>query len=283
MQIIQAAEQHLPQLISLWCRIFGDSREYAEYFFSHWQGRAVFIAAAEDEQIVGMCSMLPLTVYTGAQQKKGYYLYGGCVAPEARGKGIYAEICRAVQEICLREHTAALGIPAGSSLFPYYEAHGYSLIPLYSFDTYSCDPDAEPEAAEVSGLTGEQLSELSARYRETAVPSALYGTDGMQFAVGDVRMCGGFALYIRLCGCDCAVLGYRADNMLHLVTVQAPQPLRPALFQSLMQHFRCTGRRARTAPDRSKPASVGVLFAEDAAAFGSCYFPFDFKIPEEIG
>ena len=104
------------QLTALWHRVFGDPETLAEEFLRRLPDFGCGFAAVEDGRVLGAAYWLEL-----AGEKLGY-LYAVAVHPEARGRGLGAELSRACFEAG-RERGAQwrTTAPAEPSLFGWYE------------------------------------------------------------------------------------------------------------------------------------------------------------------
>ena len=107
------------QLTALWHRVFGDPETLAEEFLRRLPDFGCGFAAVEDGRVLGAAYWLDGLELAG--EKLGY-LYAVAVHPEARGRGLGAELSRACFEAG-RERGAQwrTTAPAEPSLFGWYE------------------------------------------------------------------------------------------------------------------------------------------------------------------
>ena len=120
-----AGREHLPQMIRLWCSVFGDSEAYVRRFYRHWMPKAETVIAADGRNVTGMFHMLPAELHCGSTHCRCYYLYAGAVLPEYRRQGIFRQIITQILQKAAAENAALLLIPANDDLFRYYGKFGF--------------------------------------------------------------------------------------------------------------------------------------------------------------
>lgn len=111
----------LQEKINLWTECFGDTREFASKLFALPDIITVTIDA--DGEISALANLIPVRLGSF----EGCYVYGVCVAPARRGKGLFAEI----MTLCGREARARgksflCLIPADAGLDEKYKDFGYT-------------------------------------------------------------------------------------------------------------------------------------------------------------
>lgn len=157
--------------VELWMLCFEDSRETAEEFFS-LRGVETLTECSPQGELMGMASLIPVSDSLGG---RGYYVYGVCVHPSFRGRGIFRKLmseCEAratelgASYLCL--------IPATEKLYGTYFRMGYRIpVELCGFicegdvEIRSCSKDFTLFAktdAEYSGNVRGLLKPFSERY-----------------------------------------------------------------------------------------------------------------------
>lgn len=112
-----------PQLKELWKLAFGDSDEYIDCFFENFLRRDACVAAEADGKVVSAMYILPgetLNPYRKNRLTAGY-TYALATLPEYRHQGIGRAVYRAASGRALETADAAAVLPAGESLYPFYE------------------------------------------------------------------------------------------------------------------------------------------------------------------
>ncbi len=118
--------------ISLFCECFGDTREVAEKLFSC--SDIINVTTYKEDRLVASASLVPILALD--DDAVGYYIYGVCVAPDMRGRGLFREIMqmseteaknRGAKYVCL--------IPADNGLSNTYQKMGYTIPILQRFES----------------------------------------------------------------------------------------------------------------------------------------------------
>ena len=107
----------------LWSLCFGDSPEFAREFFAI-DGIST-VCEYSGKTLIGMASLIPLTS-DGAL--RGNYVYGVCVHPDHRGKGVFRSLMDRCEQIALQSKDDFIClIPATDALVKTYSKMGYSI------------------------------------------------------------------------------------------------------------------------------------------------------------
>lgn len=113
--------------IALFCECFGDTREVAEDLFSCQD--LINVSICNEDRLVAMASLVP--ILAPDRNAFGYYIYGVCVVPDMRGRGLFREIMqKAETEAKNRGADYACLVPADFKLANTYKKMGYT-IPVY--------------------------------------------------------------------------------------------------------------------------------------------------------
>ena len=108
--------------IALFCECFGDNESTAGNFFAC--SDILNVSLFEDHRLVSMASLVPILEVDS--DTLGYYIYGVCVAPDMRGKGLFKRImslaeaearCHGAKFVCL--------VPGDDRLADTYKRMGY--------------------------------------------------------------------------------------------------------------------------------------------------------------
>jgi len=110
--------------ISLFCECFGDTREEVRKFFSC--SDIINVSICKEDRLVSMASLVPILALEN--NISGYYIYGVCVAPDMRGKGLFREIMQLSEyEAKSKGASFVCLIPADASLDETYKKMGYTI------------------------------------------------------------------------------------------------------------------------------------------------------------
>ncbi len=119
--------------ISLFCECFGDTSEDAEKLFSCTD--IINVSIFNGDRLVASASLVP--ILAPDYNAFGFYIYGVCVAPDMRGRGLFREIMqmseteaknRGAKYVCL--------IPADNGLANTYQKMGYTIPILQRFEGF---------------------------------------------------------------------------------------------------------------------------------------------------
>lgn len=131
--IIKASPNDLPQLISLWQEAFGDSLEDTKVWFSTRHRDENMLVYKDQDQVVGMMSMLPIELVSQGQPYPARYVFAVATRKSHRGRGISTKLLEYSHDLMRREGSlAAVLVPAEADLFRFYEKRGYQ--PHFSID-----------------------------------------------------------------------------------------------------------------------------------------------------
>ncbi len=117
-----ANEKEELRLKQIFLNCFDDTLGFVNMFFEHHFIPENVIVAEKDGAVVGLLFLLPCA----AGEKPCYYIYGVCVIPEERGKGIGSELLSAALGIAEKRGASVLLKPEDETLFPFYEKAGFS-------------------------------------------------------------------------------------------------------------------------------------------------------------
>ena len=108
--------------IALFCECFGDSDSTARKFFAC--SDILNVSLYEDNRLAAMASLVPILAVD--DDILGYYIYGVCVAPDMRGRGLFKKIMSR-SEMEARENGAYFVclVPADAGLAKTYRKMGY--------------------------------------------------------------------------------------------------------------------------------------------------------------
>ena len=110
--------------ISLFCECFGDTPDTARELFLC--SDILNVSLIEDNRLVAMASLVPIIAENSSAL--GYYIYGVCVSPDKRGKGLFRSVMeRAETEAMACGAAFVCLVPADDGLAKTYRRMGYIL------------------------------------------------------------------------------------------------------------------------------------------------------------
>lgn len=113
----------LSELSALWSLCFGDTKETAAEFLSIPDVKT--LVEYSDGVPVAMASLVPVATELG---QKGEYVYGVCVHPAFRGKGLFRTLMNRCEREAIKNGAEFLClIPEQESLFVAYKKMGYAV------------------------------------------------------------------------------------------------------------------------------------------------------------
>ena len=116
-------QRHTGAAVALWQRVFGDEPQFIKQCIDEFAKNGFVMTMLDGDVVAAILLAAPCSY--GA--RKGVYLYALATAPELRGAGVMSRLMRAAELEAAGGNAAfAVLIPAGESLFSYYEKRGYS-------------------------------------------------------------------------------------------------------------------------------------------------------------
>ena len=123
MQLGHADEKDISHLKEMWCKIFGDSKEFADFAFTLCDKNDIFILRDNED----IAAMLMAGIEVFVDNKKGFYIYGVCTHESYRNKGYAKQLIEySCKEKLTQGYTFAITQPATEELFGFYEKLGFN-------------------------------------------------------------------------------------------------------------------------------------------------------------
>lgn len=108
--------------IALFAESFGDTVEVADAFFAC--DGLITVTEYIDDRLAAMASLIKMS----SNGKKGFYVYGVCVAENMRGRGLFRRIMKNAEDEAFSHGADFLClIPADESLAKKYSEFGYNI------------------------------------------------------------------------------------------------------------------------------------------------------------
>ena len=114
----------IDQMKRLWKVCFGDEDAYIDFYYAHGYEAANTFVAAEQERVVSMMTLLPVTMRTEQGSFRGRYVYAVATDPQHRGRGLMTALEAYAARMVQAQGDAFLTlVPASMPLFGMYVAH----------------------------------------------------------------------------------------------------------------------------------------------------------------
>lgn len=119
----------LKQITALWHEAFGDGESEIEFFLNNKYVPDNTLILEEDGKLASMLFLLEGEMCIENLIYPSYYLYAACSAKEFRGRGFMAQLLKEANNIAFSRNKDFICLmPGESSLFDFYEKHGYITV-----------------------------------------------------------------------------------------------------------------------------------------------------------
>ena len=155
MKILPAAQNDVPQLISLWMEAFGEEKEEVLPFFREIFPLCRPFCVKDGDTVCAMAYALPQTMHTPHGDLPMAYFYAVATKKEYRGKGLASKLLDGMAATLQKEGFAGvLLVPANLPLFEFYAKCGFAPFSYRAFATVTASdaPAQELSAAEYAAL-----------------------------------------------------------------------------------------------------------------------------------
>ena len=120
-KVYNAENLNRNDVIALWMKCFGDSREYVEFFLDNCPGYVCVEYFVEDKLV----SQLFL-IEGELASEKCKYLYAACTHEDYRRRGIMEELIEFTKTYCKdKNYSSIFLVPANERLYSYYSKFGF--------------------------------------------------------------------------------------------------------------------------------------------------------------
>lgn len=108
---------------------FGDNEQYTNFLFDRLLRLDDILIYEQDNNIAAMLCLQPFTLVTPHDSAPGAYVFGVATMPQWRKKGFSTELLlEAERQLAERKTVLTALVPAGETLFHFYENRGYETI-----------------------------------------------------------------------------------------------------------------------------------------------------------
>ncbi len=202
---------------ALWKQTFGDSDAFLNHYFQNlYSDDTMLVCVEDDEEVVAMMTMLPITLQSGSLTFPARYIYAVATASEWRGLGISTSLMeQAVDEMKDDGVAAAMLVPAHFSLFEFYERQGFETAFYVSETTVKADvlPEAE---GEILPLTASELYDFRNRLFSNSRLFARWDEKALSYIIESTNLFGGFALKFKSAEAEGYAFASLDDNVCYV-------------------------------------------------------------------
>ena len=219
----------IEQMKKIWRECFDADDAYLQLYFSTRYRADQTLAFYDDDQLLGMLTLLPCT-YRGQWQGRerlyrAYYLFAVGTLPAAQGRQIATKLLTATDEWMQQQGVEmALLAPAEQSLYHFYQKRGYE--PWFTRWQQTFPPKQTADAAQGFVLTPLSDQEYGQHHcRLIRQDSILWPQDAMAFAAGESRLYHGGIYALTRQGKQCGICYlYRYQPNEVIVKELLPEP-----------------------------------------------------------
>ncbi len=184
---------------ALWKETFGDSDAFLSHYFEHmYSDNTMLVCVENDEEIVAMMTMHPITLVSGENSFPARYIYAVATAEDWRNLGISTSLMEyALDEMKDEGAAAAILVPAHFSLFSFYERQGFETA-FYIWETSVKAEDLPKPIGNASPLYAQELYGLRNRLYSKSRLFARWDEKSLAHIIDSANRFGGFALRFTL-------------------------------------------------------------------------------------
>ena len=194
-EISLAGWEDRPQLFQLWRTCFHEDRRPAGYFFNNGFRPENCLVVRINGRIAAALHMIPARLVQNVGTVPAHYIYGAGTLPEFRSRGLMADLLSmAVQVGQSRGQMYSFLLPAGETLYHYYEKFGYrSLYKIRVLDISPervfCDCRHEVRTKFIPDIS--RIKQIRNEMLETQPGSAQWSENVLSYTAGINRIYGG--------------------------------------------------------------------------------------------
>lgn len=145
----------IPDIRALWKQCFGDDDAFLDLFFAHrYHPDDMLVCVEDDEELVAMLCLFPLTLRTCAGALRARYIYAVATEPSWRGLGVSHTLMQtALTRMQEDGEDVAILVPASDSLFGFYQKQGFQpIFSLQCWEVNACDLPRSDGTAQPCGV-----------------------------------------------------------------------------------------------------------------------------------
>jgi GNAT superfamily N-acetyltransferase len=184
------------QLRLLWKRVFNDTDQYIDLFFSRRYKNSQALTVSDGDRIVSMLHALPIELVVDGKSFSARYIYAVATLPEYQKMGLSSSLMEAMHDWLRKEKIyASILVPASSELFYFYEKRGYRTAFSVSEKTMYFNEAASFEPVGLKDAPLYSLKNLRDRYFGRSELFARWDLDALAYQDEETALVGGSVLY----------------------------------------------------------------------------------------
>lgn len=189
----------IDQMKRLWKVCFGDEDAYIDFYYAHGYEAANTFVAAEQERVVSMMTLLPVTMRTEQGSFRGRYVYAVATDPQHRGRGLMTALeAYAARTVQAQGDAFLTLVPASMPLFGMYRKIGYHLFSSLSYQKLESGKRAgKALPTTVKPLDDAAFLEQRSRFLSQFSPSVSFAPTVQDYFLQELRFNGCQALALE--------------------------------------------------------------------------------------
>ena len=237
----------------LFLACFDDTLGFVNMFFAHHFVPENTMVCEVKGKTVGLAFLLPCT----AEEKPCYYIYGVCVSPDMRGRGIGTALLDYAKDTAAKRGARVLLLPENESLFTFYEKAGFSPCSYYKKQVFT----AGGEMAEFRSIAADEYNAFRNEGLKSLNP-VLWDTESVEYALAHETFFGGRAYKFCYGGEEGIVLCTRDGGENYIKETTASSEALPAVAAAAIKIFGGDEITAIIPTDESgSPYAYGIGFS----------------------
>lgn len=250
-----AGEEQFQEITDLWIEAFGDEKEYVQFYLKHRFTADNMLIYIENDKVVSMLTLLPLTLYCGEEQVAAKYVYAVATKKDCRRRGYAAELLSYAHET----YGTLVLEPAGEALAQYYCRMGFrEAFFVREYELAITDEQTEHTKYWLLSITPSEYADLRDRYF-MGEGYCQWERDGIAYALLENDFCGGYAYKILHNGQEDLLLYRMEEGKLRIIETT----LTDAAICDVCRKLKLPVTKAsvrRNAPDGGK--MLGMLWSK---------------------
>ncbi len=238
--------EYYQDAVDIWQACFGDSKEYIDRFFKHWEEPAKAVAWIEDGHAVSVIYLLPSEYRcTGKAPVKIYYMYAVATLPEYQKRGYCAGL---IKWISYNIKEPVILVPADDKLAAYYKNNGFCDLQTAVYENISAYSNKnKSEKYTIKNISPSEYAKKRNAFLGTQ-PYIRWEDTHMEYIIGSIIEDGGFCLSLNDGIHDCICTGYCKDGSIIIEEILTDNGNVEIPVKEVLMHFDCKSARVCIKP-----------------------------------